>query len=169
MRAIVGKEITRTNDTVACGKQRHGCNNGRICGGYEQRCVREVGLWRQQKRLKWWLHQRMSTAAYICGDEYAEVTDVGGKAWAYWVGKCWQRPTRKNRNGVSDGSNSISCRGASYKEVSRPAYQMWYHNRMNGIKTGLLDKELQQRIAAVATDDGRHGDGQNVGVSTNRK
>ena len=41
----------------------------------------------------------------------------------YWSGKIQGCTTQKNNNGGSNGSDSVSLRGAADKEESRPEYQ----------------------------------------------
>ena len=68
-------------------------------------------------------------------------------------------------NGGSNGSVSVSRKGASEKEAARLLYQTWDSGSGNGILTG----RIGHGILAADMDGSRHRKEQKVVIITNRK
>ena len=81
----------------------------------------------------------MRTAEVMQDDEDTRSIDVGPQDQAHWAGNRQRCPTWRNRNSSFGISISFYCREAVNKEATCPVYNMWDHNNVNGVSTGLSE------------------------------
>ena len=83
-------------------------------------------------------------AAYIWDNEDGVSRDDVGKYCEHWEVNSLRRPTRRNGNGGFYGSVSVSRKGATNKEASRPEYQTWDSGNGGGVFTSRIGHGISE-------------------------
>ena len=97
--------------------------------------------WMKNKNVlrKWEKDREMCMVIFFGLEKWEDAYDDGRearvKAQAYWAVKLHRCPTQWNNDGGSNGSVSVSSKGAAKKEAARPAYQTQYSGRGDSVET----------------------------------